>query len=191
MGQVQANSSTLQIIDLYSTSDPARPWFLRIRRRLTLALREHILQIARGEGDLTQPREPWYSRQWGGPPIFTDAWPRVVTLDSSMKNLSEKDSMCRLLAKFFEHRNVLGFHLYQSMQGFATNCMRIIDKYPSRYTHNSDYVRSGDLTSFPFRGSIWREWLCGPDGPEKFEVVDTSDKKLEQLSTRIKGASSI
>ena len=175
---------------MFHEDDPARPehGFCEYDDVLTLALREHILQIARGEGDLTQPREPWYSRQWGGPPIFTDAWPRVVTLDSSMKNLSEKDSMCRLLAKFFEHRNVLGFHLYQSMQGFATNCMRIIDKYPSRYTHNSDYVRSGDLTSFPFRGSIWREWLCGPDGPEKFlEVVDTSDKKLEQLSTADQG----
>jgi len=155
---------------------------------LTLALREHILQIAGQGGDLTQPRNPWYSKQWRGPPIFSGAWPRVVTLDRSMKNLSEKDSMCRLLAKFFEHRNVLGFHLYQSMQGFATNCMRIIDKYPSRYTHNSDYVRSGDLTSFPFRGSTRREWLCGDDGPKEFlEVVDGSGKKLEQLSTTDQG----
>ena len=77
---------------IFHEDDPAPPehGFCEYDDVLTLALREHILQIAGQGGDLTQPRDPWYSRQWGRPPIFTDAWPRVVTLDSSMKNLSEK-----------------------------------------------------------------------------------------------------
>ena len=159
---------------------------------LSLALREHIRRIAGKGADLAETRNQWYFQsfsssrdRWNSPKFPGREWPRMVTLDYEMKNLSNLDSMCTLLAKYFQHRDVLGFHVYQSMRGFTTNFDSIIQTYPNRYTHDSDYVRLGHLTDFPFQGSDkdgnLLEWLCGDFGTGEFLKVEEGIQKERQL----------
>ena len=129
-------------------ADPATHGFCEYDDVLSLALREHIRRIAGKGANLAQKRDQWYFQSynddretWNTPRFPGREWPRMVTLDYKMKNLSTYDQrtrkdMCTLLAKYFQHRDVLGFHVYQSMRGFTTNFDHIIQTYPNRYTHD-------------------------------------------------------